>query len=318
MKLPITGAELATEYGPNNRGTITFNLMAWPAPIKAELTGITHSEVAHRGVGFCRIVYAKGVQYIAIYQQLCPIDGQTDMGLVVIADLQGNIHYQAIERGADYQFTSHHLPAFLFLQNVKGAEVKAGQVTVYSNELGTYSIDARCNRVWIRDREATTQTQSLNVTGAMWAGLDGAYYVQDYYQGRLLNQVRFGQVAGAIYHLDNGATLNPNYIAPMPYAMRDIQNDYVAAWMKRERLKYANKIPTVILEGSRNVLLYDDGTKFYDSHIITPDGKVKAPVSLFVYDKIAGAWVDGPERKAEIARQLAKTRGAQDLLLTAI
>lgn len=289
-------------------GRVCVNLDAWPAPIFADVAGVLHREVIHL-VGFYRVVYAAGVQHIIACVELAPLDAKNnDWWLVVVADDKGKVKYQATERGADMRLTRAHIPAFQLLHGRSGHQVQPERVSQHKYTDGrVFVVGAKCNRVWIQPRVVSFGT----IFSVLWQTTDGQFILQDYTGNDLICENRYTEIWNAVEAHEFLDYPNPYLIPPAPYHMREIQQKYNTAWMRRwyAKMNSAGQIPLVGVAGLSNVFNYPDGTQIFENKVITPDGHVHTPTPLFVYDRKRREWIDSPERAAEIARQLKRQRG---------
>jgi hypothetical protein len=289
---------------------VSFQLDLWPASIQTSINGITDNGVFHP-VGFAKTVYVKGIQYVAIYQQVAPVNGITDMAVVLVADASGNILYQCVERGAEHQFNSHHIPAFLFKQVNAGYETTPKATTVHTDASGAhYSIDAKCTHVWFSRRSVKVGL----INSALWLTTDGAFFVQDYDKGhRVCQQVKHAELHTAVHHMTHAECPNLDEIPALPYDKKDIQDKYNLAWMRRQYKKHnASGLPIIHVHGLKSIFTYPNGTTVADNYVKHADGTVERPDALFVYDKAKQVWADSPVRLAEIERQRQRQQQQQN------
>lgn len=295
----ITDRERTARATSPTTGEIIFTLDAWPVPITAYLPQIEHTDILHN-YGFWKTFYCAGKPYIGIVNGIAPIGGATDMGIVVIGDESGQICYQVIERSPEYQFSSHHIPAFVFLQVRKGAEVKPLSPTVWKDGDETYSIDAKAVKAWSQTRHTGWGT----VTGVLWEHPNGTYTAQDYHAGRVVQSSTHGHISTALWHITHGGAPNPYQVPPLPSEYRDRQDKYNQSWIRQKyRINAPYGPPLISLHGAQNQFTYNNGVTLREFVAIYPDGREERPERLYEYSRAHGKWVNSAFLDAYIARK---------------
>lgn len=284
-------------------GEVIFTLDAWAAPITAYLPQVDHPNDILHPYGFWKVVHCSGKPYIAIYNAIAPIGGITDMGIFVVADEAGQVKYQVIERSPEYQFNSHHIPAFVFLQTRKGADVKPHLPTVWTDGGNTYSIDAKAIKAWAQTRHTGWGT----VTGVLWELPNGTYTAQDYHNARVIQTSHHSQINTALWHITHGGAPNPYQVPPLPQEYRDRQDKYNNSWIRRKYRENAQFGPPLIsLHGAQNQFVYNNGVILREFVAIYPDGREERPERLYEYSRAHGAWVNSSFLDAYIAERTGK------------